>query len=236
MIVAAALVLQVLVSLQIVSPYVVASPSSALAAIVDLIRYEGLPVLFARTFAMTFVAALVAIVVGLPLGVIVARSELLRRSFEGWLGAAFSAPIILLYPLFLVVFGRGYVTLVVMGALVGVVPIALKTIEGYLAIPRVLENVAVSLNMTERQRLRHVTVPAVLPHIFAGIRISLIYILINIVAIDFLVSIGGLGYLVGAMYDRYDIPAMYGAILFVVLTSVIFFTILERCESWLSKR
>lgn len=235
-IVAAGLILEAVVSLGLVSPYVLAAPSSSLAAIVKLIRFEDLALLFSRTFLMTFAAAVLALVVGLPLGVVIARSELLTRAFEGWLGAAFSAPIILLYPLFLVMLGRGYATLVVMGALVGVVPIALKTIEGYRSIPVVFENVATSLNMSERQRILHLTIPAVLPHLFSGIRISLIYILINIVAIDFLVSIGGLGYLVAAMYDRYDIPAMYGAILFVVLTSMIFFTLLERCESWLSKR
>ena len=235
-ILAAALVLEAIVASGLMSPFVLSRPSDALASIVSLYRDENLLVLFGRTFAMTFAAALIAALIGIPFGWMVARSPLLQRAYESWIGAAFSAPVILLYPLFLVLFGRGFTTLLVMGALVGIVPIALKTIEGYRLVPKVLLNVADSYSMTSRQKLFLVMVPSALPSIFSGIRISLIYVLINIIAIDFLVTIGGLGSLVSGMYDRFDIPAMYGAIIFVIVISVIYFTILERCESWLSWR
>jgi NitT/TauT family transport system permease protein len=235
-IIAAGLIVELIVASGLMSPFVLAKPSDALASIVMLYQNENLPALFGRTFAMTFVATSIAALIGIPLGWVVARSLILQKAFESWIGAAFSAPIVLLYPLFLVLFGRGYTTLVVMGAIVGVVPIALKTMEGYRQVPRVLLNVADSYNMSDTQKLYFVRIPSALPSIFSGIRIALIYVLINIIAIDFLVSIGGLGFLVAEMYDRFNIPAMYGGIFFVIVTSIIYFTILERCESWLSWR
>jgi NitT/TauT family transport system permease protein len=235
-IVAAGLMIEAVVAFGVMSPFVLARPSDAIASIATLYEREGLVTLYARTFAMTFAAACLAGLIGLPLGWFIARRPLLAKAYEGWIGAAFSAPIILLYPLFLVLTGRGYTTLVIMGALVGIVPIAMKTIEGYRLVPKVLLNVGASMNMTPRQMLRYIIVPAAIPTIFAGFRIALIYILINIIAIDFLTSIGGLGYLVAEMYDRFNIPGMYGAIMLVMTTSIIYFTIIERVEKWLSWR
>ncbi len=67
-----------------------------------------------------------------------------------------------------------------------------------------LENAARAISMTQRQRLLHLVVPAALPSDFAGVRIALIYTLINIVAINFGVSRGGLGSLVATTYDLAD--------------------------------
>ena len=75
--------------------------------------------------------------------------------------------------------------------------------------------------------------PAALPTIFVGLRLGLIYAMINIVAVEFLVGIGGLGFVVADMYDRYDIPSMYSAVVFVIVLSSLFFLLIERGERWL---
>ena len=49
-------------------------------------------------------------------------------------------------------------------------------------------------------------VAAARPAIFTGLRLCLIYAMINVVGIEFLANLGGLGFLVGEMFDRYDIP------------------------------
>lgn len=87
--------------------------------------------------------------------------------------------------------------------------------------------------MSDVQSLIKIILPAALPSIFVGLRLALIYAMINIVAVEFLVGLGGLGYLVADMYDRYDIPSMYSAIVFVVVLSSAFFLVIERSEAWL---
>ncbi len=225
--------LQGAVALEWVSPFVVPPPTDMIAAIPALFAEEELITKFFLTLGTTFAATSLAALVGIPFGWFLFRRPNFGQAYESWLGAAFSAPLILLYPLFMVIFGRGVLTIMVMGLITGMIPITLHTLQGLRGIPRVYLNVARSFNMTERQIATKVLFPAALPTIFTGIRLGLIYTMIYVVAIEFLVSIGGLGFLVGDLYDRYDIPGMYGAIIFVVLVSVLFFAGTERLERWL---
>ncbi len=225
--------LQGAVSLGLVSQYIVPSPSDMLFAIPELFVEEGLVEKFILTFSTTFGATLLAVVIGVPFGWFLHARPAFGRAYESWLGTAFSAPLILLYPLFMVIFGRGTQTLIVMGTIAGVIPIVLGTLQGLRGVPKVYINVARSLKMTEWQTATKVLLPAAIPTIFTGIRLGLIYTLIYVVAIEFLVSIGGLGYLISDLHSRYDIPGMYGAVIFVVLVSVLFFAATERVERWL---
>ena len=68
-------------------------------------------------------------------------------------GAAFaSAPLVLAYPLFLVIFGRSAWTIIVMAFIAGLAPVILKTIEGLSGTRRVLINVGKSFKLTPRQQ------------------------------------------------------------------------------------
>lgn len=228
--------LQVATTTGALSPFVVPPPSEILRTIPELFVEESLLMYFGITFGVTLSATLISIVIGMPIGWFLFRRPLFGRAYESWLGAIFSAPIILLYPLFLVVLGRGIPTIVVMSVVVGVIPIILSTYTALQGVPHVYLRVARSFNMPARDVFWKVYAPAALPAIFTGIRLALIYVMINAVAMEFLISIGGLGYLVGDLYDRYELPSMYAAVIFVVIASVIFFTLIDRTERWLRLR
>lgn len=225
--------LELVVRAELVSPFVVPPPHEVLAAIPGMLTDGELGWATVATFGTTFAATALALLAGVPAGVFLATHRQYGAAYAPWLEAAFSAPIILLYPLFLIFFGRSLVTVVAMGFVVAVIPMTVKTQEGVGGIPPVLRNVALSLGMTRAQTFWKVVLPASVPSIFVGLRLALIYAMINIVAVEFLVGIGGLGYVVADMYDRYDIPSMYSAIVFVIALSSLFFLAVERFERWL---
>ena len=72
-----------------------------------------------------------------------------------------------------------------------------------------------------------------MPTIFVGIRLGLIFALINVVGVEFLINFGGLGQLINELAERYDLAGVYAAICFVILVSVVFFVTTERAERWL---
>jgi NitT/TauT family transport system permease protein len=234
--VACLVLLQAAVSIAWVSPFLVPPPSQVLEAVVGLFRRERLGAEIVVTFAMTFAAVGVGALVGTPVGYMLYRSALLRRSFLSWVTALFSAPMVLLYPLFVVVFGRSNLSMIMLGACVAAIPIALNTQAALLSIPRVVRDVGRSFRTPPLMMATRVILPAAAPTYFVGIRLGLIYALVNIVATGFLIDfgeLGGLGNLIATLYDRYDIPAMYAAIVAVVTVSVMFFWLTEKAERWL---
>lgn len=232
-VVALAMLLELAIIAGLVPEFVVARPSAAIAAIGPVQQDMDLIGNFFVTFGMTFSAIALAILVGVPLGYLLYRYEILGEAYEGWLAAAFAAPIVLLYPLFLVIIGRSHLTLVVMAFIPGVIPIIIQTRQGLLATPPTLINVGRSFNISERFMFWQIMLPAAVPSIFTGMRIGVMYALVTVVAIEYLIDFGGLGRIVSEMYFRFNIPGTYASILFVVLVSMLFYASLGRIERWL---
>lgn len=188
---------------------------------------------FFVTLGMTAAATALAIGIGIPFGYFLYRNTRYGIAYEGWLAAAFAAPTVLLYPLFLVIFGRSHLTLIAMGFIPGSIPIIIQTRQGLLGVSRTLVNVGRSFNVSERDMFWKIQLPSAVPTIFTGIRIGVMYTLVNIVAIEYLIDFGGLGRIVSEMYFRFDTPGTYASIITVVLVSVFFYWGFGRVEKWL---
>ena len=214
----------------LVSPFLMPPPSEIAAAGWRIAGEEPLASAFLTTLLLALGATAAAALVGIAGGWLLYRFKAIGSAYESWLAALFSAPLILLYPLFLVLFGRGMLTLFMIGFLSGVIPMLLKTYEGFNSVRRVLINVARSFNLSERSMLMKVLLPAALPTVFTGLRLAFIYATINVIGLEYLANLGGLGFMIGRMYDRFDIPAMYATVSFVLLLSVIGFYTAERLE------
>jgi len=224
---------EALIRAGVINRFVVPLPSQVLAAIPRVIVEECVAARFWQTTREALGASALLVVVGVALGLLLFRFRLLRSACETWVAALASAPIVLMYPLFLVIFGRSATTIVMIGFVAGLPPVILKTVEGLAGTREVLLDVGRSFRLGEMQRFRKILLPAALPSIFVGLRVGLIFALINIVGVEFLINFGGLGQLINELAERYDLPGTYAAIGFVILASVLFFIVCERAEAWL---
>lgn len=216
-----------------INPFTAPPPSAIAGGFVKLVTDGGLGDAFVRTFLEALAASTIGAVFGIAIGWWLHSVRVVGAAYTSWVAAAASAPLVLLYPLFLVIFGRNSATIVAMGALGCMPPIILKAKEGLDGVRPVLLNVGRALNLTPRQQFRMIMFPAALPVIFTGVRIGLLFAIINVVGVEFLIAFGGLGQLISDLGDRFDYPAMYAAIFFVILVSIAFFYITEKLEIWL---
>jgi ABC-type nitrate/sulfonate/bicarbonate transport system permease component len=216
-----------------INRFIVPLPSQVLVAIPRIIAEENVLHRLWETAREALWASVLIAVVGIALGILLYRFRLLRSATETWVAALASAPIVLMYPLFLVIFGRSAATIIAIGFVAGLPPVILKTLEGLVGARQVLIDVGRSFKLTDRQMFWKILLPAALPSIFVGLRLGLIFALINIVGVEFLINFGGLGQLINDLAERYDLPATYGAICFVILVSIVFFILMERIERWM---
>ena len=224
---------EILIRAGLINRYIVPLPSEVAASFARVIFEEDILHRFLITAWECLAAGLLLTVFGIAIGVAFHQVRVLRLACETWVAAMASAPLVLAYPLFLVLFGRSALTIIMMSFIVGLPPVILKTIEGLSATRRVLIDVGRSFKLTPAQQFRKILLPSALPTIFVGIRLGLMFALINVVAVEFLINFGGLGQLINDLAERYDLPGVYAAICFVILISIVFFVITERAERWL---
>jgi len=227
------LVVEFLVQFGLVNRFIVPPPSEVLGSFGRVIVEEDILNRFLLTATECLTAGVMLTVFGVAGGVLMHRFKLLQQACETWVAAMASAPIVLMYPLFLVIFGRNAWTIIMMGFFAALPPVILKTIEGIAGTRKVLVNVGRSFNLTPTQQFWKILFPAALPTIFVGVRLGLIFALINIVGVEFLINFGGLGQLINELAERYDLAGTYAAICFVILVSILFFMALEKAERWL---
>jgi NitT/TauT family transport system permease protein len=225
--------IELLIRVGVINRFIVPLPSQIAMSFERIVVEEDVPARFWLTLREAFWATILLVVFGVGIGALLHRVHTLRLATETWVAAMASAPTVLMYPLFLVIFGRSANTIIMMGFVAGLAPVILKTVEGLSGTRRVLINVGRSFKLTPTQLYWKVLFPAALPTIFVGIKLGMIFALINIVGVEFLVNFGGLGQLINELFERYDMPGTYAAICFVILVSVLFFMLVERVERWL---
>src|SRR5262245_16875059 len=231
--IAALAVVEGLIRAGVINPFIVPLPSAVFQSFERVIVEEHILHRFVVTTVEALGAGVLIAVVGIPFGVLMQRVSFLRFACETWVAAFAAAPLVLAYPLFLVVFGRNALSIIMIGFLAGLAPVILKTIEGLALVRPVLVDVGRSFKLTSAQLFWKIEFPAAIPTIFTGLRLGLIFALINVVGVEFLINFGGLGQLINDLAERYDLAGTYAAIFFVILVSVLFFVTLEKAERWL---
>jgi NitT/TauT family transport system permease protein len=209
------------------------APSAIADGFETLISDEGLLGSCLQTLGETTAAAVLASLLGITIGLWLHRSRWAGRAYFTWFASVAAAPVVLLYPLFLVIFGRNAATIVAMSTCTGVTSIILKTKEGLDGTRAVLIAVGRSFGLTRSQLFWKIMLPAAVPTIATGVRLGVIYCLISVVGVEYLINFGGLGEMINDLAERWEIPMMFGAILFVMLTSVVFFWVTQKVEKWL---
>ena len=227
------LLMELLIQSGVLNRFIIPPPSEIIGSFGRVIVEEDILNRFLLTLSECLTAGVMLTVFGIAGGVLMHRFKLLQQACETWVAAMASAPIVLMYPLFLVIFGRNAWTIIMMGFVAALPPVILKTIEGIAGTRKVLVNVGRSFNLTPTQQFWKILFPSALPTMFVGVRLGLIFALINIVGVEFLINFGGLGQLINELAERYDLAGTYAAICFVILVSILFFMALEKAERWL---
>lgn len=226
---------QAMISLGVLNRFIVPPPWEVALAFERVILEEHIADRFLLTMKECVSAAALLAVFGISIGTLLYKVNVLRQATETWVAAAAAAPTVLMYPLFMVIFGRSATTIIMMGFVAGLPAVILKTIEGLSGTKRVLMNVGRSFNLTPWQLFWKIQFPSALPTIFTGFKLGLIFALINVVGVEFLINFGGLGQLINDLAERYDLAGTYAAICFVILVSVCFFVVVEWIERWLTR-
>ena len=224
------LILEVLVRAKVINPFFVAEPSNFLAALVRELAGGELLKLTAKTMSEVGIVFAIGSTIGISVGYVLWKVPVAGTAYETFLGAVMASPVVLLYPIFLIFFGRTMWAIIALNAVHSTIPIILNTRHGLMDVSPSLIKVGRSLNLSDRQIFRHILLPAAVPMIFSGLRLGIIYMLLGIIALEYIVSMGGLGWFISDKAFRFEAPELYAAISLVLLLSVAVMYLMGRAQ------
>ena len=143
--------IEVLVRTGVINPFIVPKPTEIVMSFERIIVDENILPRFYTTCGEALAASLMLSIVGIGLGVLLHRNLTVRLATQSWVAAVASAPLVLIYPLFLVIFGRSAWTIIMIAFVSALPPVILKTLEGLTGTRAVLINVGRSFNLTPSQ-------------------------------------------------------------------------------------
>lgn len=181
-------------------------------------------------------AAIASIVLGYGLGLVIHALPRVRCALEPVLLSYYSVPTFVFYPLLIVMFGIGPLSLIALGTIFAVVAMLVATLTAIDRIPRGLFKVARITRLTPLQTLIHIKLPAAAPHLFTGVKLAVIYSVIGVIAGEFIVSTAGIGRRIAFAYNDFDNRTMYGMLLLVISLVVMLNAVLQGLEQRLHRR
>ena len=171
----------------------------------------------ARLFLTGFVLALA---VGMPLGMLLARSRVLRVGIEPYIMTLYATPMVALIPFILSMMGFGFAPKVLVVFLFAVFPVLYNTVEGARSIKPEMIEVARSFRSGEWALWREVMLPYTLPYTMTGVRQAIGRALVGMIAAEFFLSSTGLGQLIMSASQNFDTGGVFASILIIGLIGV----------------
>jgi nitrate/nitrite transport system permease protein len=173
-----------------------------------------------------------ALVVGVPIGFWLGLSKTFAKIFDPIIQILRPVSPLAWLPLGLILFQRPGPSALFTIALCAMWPTVLNTAVGVRSIPQDYLNVAKVLKLSRTKTLFKVLIPATLPYMFTGFRLSLGIAWLVIVAAEMLTGTPGVG---GFLWQEYN-SLIYEHIIMCILTIGIIGFILDRLMGLLEKR
>ena len=221
---------------EIVSRYVVANalflagPSQIAAAIYHLAMTGELWYhigISAAEFALGYV---IASVLGIALGLTMASSATAKQALQPWVSGLYATPTIALAPLFILWFGIGIWSKVIVVISLVLFPVTINTEAGLRTTSERLIEMLRSFGATKQQIFLKVSLPSAVPFILAGLKLGIGRGLIGVVVAELFGSRAGLGRLISQSADAFNMPELFAGVVLLAIAGIVMTAGFDRLE------
>ena len=181
---------------QVVGATALPGPVPTLAYLAKFVPSERFAENAWATLVCFFYALMLSYGIGLAVGVWMGVHRLSGAVGEPILISLYTLPKVTLYPVVLLIFGLSLSGRVTFGAMHGVLPVALLTMNAIRNIPPVYLRSARTLQLSRWQTILTVLFPATLPEVISGLRIGFSLTLLGVLLAEMFAAKHGLGSLI----------------------------------------
>jgi NitT/TauT family transport system permease protein len=209
-----------------------AAPSQILGAIVALAKSGELWHHVGISSAEFVLGYVIASVLGIVAGLGMANSVAVKQAMSPWVSGLYATPTLALAPLFILWFGIGIWSKVLIVVLLVFFPVTINTEVGLRTTSERLIEMLRSFGATPRQVFLKVSLPSAVPFILAGLKLGIGRGLIGVVVAELFGSRAGLGRLISASADAFNMPDLFAGVVVLAVAGIL----MTAGFSWLETR
>jgi len=234
-----ALALWQLLSGRVIQPFLVSNPVDVAKKLWDVIGTSEMDHDIAVTGQELIYGWVIGSVAGAVVGWGLGAVKLLGQVFEPIMNAVNGVPKISLAPLFLLWFGFGMSSKVVLAAMMVFFIVFYNVFAGMRNVPEPLCEVARLMGASRLYVVRKVVLPSVAVPLFAALKAGVSLAMIGVIAGEYISAQDGLGYYTMTATQNFDPAGLFAAIVIIVAMVVVGYAIIgffeRRALAWQQK-
>lgn len=182
------------------------------------------------TMQVVFVGLAISIVLGLGLAILMDASPIAEKALYPIIIASQTIPTTALAPLFVLWFGYGMWSKVLVTVLITFFPIAVTVFDGFRSVKTEMVELLCTFGATKQQIFWKLKFPAVLPYFFSAIKMAIPLSIIGAAIGEWLGAQSGLGYFSRRMMTQLDGAGVFAPVLLLSIVAMIFVGIVSFLE------
>ena len=208
----------------------VSKPTLIVARLYELFTTGEIFPALAVTGEELVIAYIVGCTCGLLLGYALGRAPRVAAIIEPYVMAFYGIPKIALAPLFVIWFGIGIWSKVMLAGTMVFFLVFYNVFAGVRSVDRDLVNLALVLGANERQLGRQIYLPAAAPYLLLGMRMAIPYAVIGVIVGEFTSATAGLGLFINYASSTYDPASVFAGIAILLAFVLIMGNVATRFE------
>lgn len=182
------------------------------------------------TLRETFIGYTAGTVLGIAFGTLLARFQFLGKVLDPFILALNGIPRIALAPLFIIWFGIGEPSKIVLAGMLSFFLCFYATLSGLRSVDAAYISIARVMGATERQTFFKVVLPAASPWIITAMKVSVPFALVGAIVGEFMAATAGLGFKIQLYTAQFDTTGAVTGVLVLMVVVILFNTGLNRLE------
>ncbi|WP_226035841.1 ABC transporter permease [Aquibacillus saliphilus] len=187
------------------------------------------------TLFETIAGFILGTISGIILAAILWWSDRLSKILDPYLVVLNALPKVALGPIIIVALGPGYLSIIMMGAIISVIVTTLVVYSAFKEVDSNFTKVLKSFGATKWQCFKEAIFPASFPSMISTFKVNVGLSWVGVIVGEFLVAGKGLGYLIVYGFQVFNFTLVLYSLLVIAFFAAIMYFLVEKLEKWLIK-
>ncbi len=227
------IVWQLAVMLLQIPNYIIPAPVAILKAALDNWQILGSHTLY--TMCEALIGLAIAIVLSYVLAIYLDQHQTAKKYVMKVLAISQTIPVIIIAPIFLIWFGFGISSKILLVISICLFPLITNLLDGFSQVSEDYDELFAIMNINGLLKYKRLKIPGSLPYFFSGLRIAITYSISGAVAAEYVGSNHGLGMYMARSLTNFNYEMIFAITIVVIILTLLLLRLMELIQQKIMK-